>query len=376
MIRRPPRSTLFPYTTLFRSVDRLQRAVLLQCDRAHAKRLDRGAAQAGRPGRLDAVRQRWRRARRSRGVHAAGARRGVRAQRKQSPVVAPLLPTLALYDPFREQPGRTHQDRRLHPGKRRRRRERVRHHADHADRHGRHETGHGFSLPDLYDTDGSSEGVGEYSLMGSGNYTSSFSPSRMDVWSLNELGWVIVAPLTSSGRYTFGPATPLVDTTFYIPVTGSNPRGEYFLLENRQRVLSDSAMVRRHCGRWYSPAAPPASCGGGLIVWHVDSEQIAQHGFDFDNRVNAGPIHGLEPIQADGFGNLDADAAMPGGPQAPLFGGSDRGDAGDVHPGTTGNASLSITTLPSDGLNSSGCPGFSLDAISQVVPNGAIRFVL
>src|SRR5439155_568484 len=83
------------------------------------------------------------------------------------------------------------------------------------------------------------EGVGEYSLMGSGNYTSSFSPSRMDVWSLNELGWVIVAPLTSSGTYTFGPATPLVDTTFYIPVTGSNPRGEYFLLENRQRVLSD-----------------------------------------------------------------------------------------------------------------------------------------
>src|SRR5881392_2210096 len=209
-----------------------------------------------------------------------------------------------------------------------------------------HETGHGFSLPDLYDTDGASEGVGEYSLMGSGNYTSSFSPSRMDVWSLNELGWVIVAPLTSRGTYTFGPATPLVDTTFYIPVTGSNPRGEFFLLENRQRVLSDSAMVRHHCERWYSPAAPPASCGGGLIVWHVDSEQIAQHGFDFDNRVNAGPIHGLEPIQADGFGNLDADAAMPCGPKAPLFGCSDRGDAGDVYPGTTGNASLSITTLP------------------------------
>src|SRR2546429_7880311 len=135
-------------------------------------------------------------------------------------------------------------------------------------------------------------------------------------------------------------------------------------------------MVRRHWGRWSSPAAPPASCGGALRVWNVDSEQTAQHGFDFDNRVNAGPIHGLEPIQADGFGNLDADAAMPCGPQAPLFGCSDRGDAGDVYPGTTGNASLSTTTLPSDGLNSSGCPGFSLDAISQVVPNGAIRFVL
>jgi M6 family metalloprotease-like protein len=239
-----------------------------------------------------------------------------------------------------------------------------------------HETGHGFSLPDLYDTDGSSEGVGEYSLMGSGNYTSPFSPSRMDVWSLNELGWAIVAPLTASGAYTFGPAKPAVDTTFYIPVTGANPRGEYFLLENRQRVLSDSAMIRYHCQVWFASANPPASCGGGLIVWHVDSQQIAQHGFAVDNRVNAGPIHGLEPIQADGFGNLDADPASRCYPGRPLVGCSDRGDAGDLYPGTSGNATLSITAVPSNGLNSAGCPGFSLDTISQVAPNGAVRFVL
>jgi M6 family metalloprotease-like protein len=239
-----------------------------------------------------------------------------------------------------------------------------------------HETGHGFSLPDLYDTDESSEGVGEYSLMGSGNYTSPFSPSRMDVWSLNELGWVIVAPLTTSGAYTFGPAKPAVDTALFVPVTGSNPRGEYFLLENRQRVLSDSAMIRYHCQVWYASAHPPASCGGGLIVWHVDSAQIAQHGFDFDNRVNAGPIHGLEPIQADGFGNLDADPASRCYPGAPLVGCSDRGDAGDLYPGAAGNATLSIATVPNDGLNSAGCPGFSLDTISQVVANGAVRLVL
>ena len=239
-----------------------------------------------------------------------------------------------------------------------------------------HETGHGFGLPDLYDTDGASEGVGEFSLMGSGNYTSPFSPSRMDVWSLNELGWVIVKPLTTSGAYTFGPATPAVDTVLFVPVTGSNPRGEYFLLENRQRVLSDSAMIRFHCQVWYASANPPATCGGGLLVWHVDSQQIAQHGFDFDNRVNAGPIHGLEPIQADGFGNLDADPARRCYPGAPAVGCSDRGDAGDLYPGTTGNATLSTATLPSDGLNATGCPGFSLDTISQVVPNGAVRFVL
>jgi M6 family metalloprotease-like protein len=239
-----------------------------------------------------------------------------------------------------------------------------------------HETGHGFSLPDLYDTDGSSEGVGEFSLMGSGNYTSPFSPSRMDVWSLNELGWVVVTPLTAAGAYTLDPATPAADTTLFLPVTGSNPRGEYFLLENRQGVLSDSAMIRYHCRVWFASANPPASCGGGLIVWHVDSAQIAQHGFDVDNRVNAGPIHGLELIQADGFGNLDADPAGGCYPGTPRLACSDRGDAGDLYPGTSGTARLSISTVPSDGLNSGACPGFSLDTISQLAPNGAVRVVL
>ncbi len=244
-----------------------------------------------------------------------------------------------------------------------------------------HETGHGFGLPDLYDTDGSSEGVGEFSLMGSGNYTSPSSPSRMDAWSLNELGWVIVTPLTSGGPYTFGPAKPGVDTALFVPVGGSNPRGEYFLLENRQSVLSDGAMIRYHCQVWYASANPPTSCGGGLIVWHVDSAQLADGrdtpgpNSDF-NHVNVGSIHGLDPVQADGFGNLDADPATRCYPGAPFVGCSDRGDAGDLYPGTTGNATLSITTLPSDGLNSAGCPGFSLDTISQVVPNGAVRFVL
>ena len=207
-----------------------------------------------------------------------------------------------------------------------------------------HETGHGFGLPDLYDTDGASEGVGEFSLMGSGNYTSPSSPSRMDGWSLGELGWVIVTPLTTGGAYTFGPAKPGVDTALFVPVGGSNPRGEYFLLENRQGVLSDSTMIRYHCRVWYASANPPGSCGGGLLVWHVDSAQLTDGrntpgpNNDF-NHVNVGPIHGLEPVQADGFGNLDADPASRCYPGAPLVGCSDRGDAGDLYPGTTGNAS-------------------------------------
>src|SRR6266550_4688500 len=142
-----------------------------------------------------------------------------------------------------------------------------------------HETGHGFGLPDLYDTDNVSEGIGEWGLMSSGNFTTPLSPSRMEAWSLNELGWITIAPLTTTGTYTFD-AAPLSDTAFYVAVQGANPRGEYYLLENRQRQQSDSAGIRYHCRR----AGDPPGCTGGLLIWHVDSAKMATPG----NSVNAG----------------------------------------------------------------------------------------
>ncbi len=236
-----------------------------------------------------------------------------------------------------------------------------------------HETGHGFGLPDLYDTDNISEGVGEYSLMGSGNYTSPFSPSRMDAWSLSQLGWVTVAPLRNGGTFSFG-AAPTSDTAFYLPVGGANPRGEYFLLENRQQVQSDSAMVHYHCQVWFGTGTPPP-CAGGLVIYHVDSAQIADHGFDQDNRVNTAPIHGVEVVQADARGNLDANSNTACSGAGP--GCSDRGDAGDLYPGPTGNVAFTSTTVPAAVRNSDGLSaGLVLDQITQLVPNGTMQFRL
>ena len=236
-----------------------------------------------------------------------------------------------------------------------------------------HETGHGFGLPDLYDTDNTSEGVGEYSLMGSGNYTSPFSPSRMDAWSLSQLGWVTVVPLRTNGTFSFG-AAPTSDTAFYLPVGGANPRGEYFLLENRQEVQADSAMLHYHCQVWFNSGSPPP-CGGGLLIYHVDSAQIAQHGFDQDNRVNTAPIHGLAVVQADTRGNLDAN------PNTACSGAgltcSDRGDAGDLYPGPTGNVAFTPTSVPAAVRNVDGLPaGLVVDQITQLVPNGTMQFRL
>src|SRR5213076_892437 len=190
-----------------------------------------------------------------------------------------------------------------------------------------HETGHGFGLPDLYDTGGETEGVGRWSLMGAGNYSSPLSPARMDAWSLNELGWVTLAPLTGAGAYGFG-AAPTADSVFLVRPTGSNPRGEYFLLENRQAVQADTALIRNACQVWYQDSTR-TSCSGGLLIWHVDSQQVVNG--SLSNEVNHGPIHGLELLQADGRANLDADATIRCTP--PAQGCSDRGDAGDPYPG-------------------------------------------
>ncbi len=55
-----------------------------------------------------------------------------------------------------------------------------------------HEYGHAFGLPDLYDTNGGSQGVGEWCLMGSGNWNQPTNPAHMSAWSKDQLGWADV----------------------------------------------------------------------------------------------------------------------------------------------------------------------------------------
>src|SRR5262245_17524851 len=52
-----------------------------------------------------------------------------------------------------------------------------------------HEFGHAFGLPDLYDTDGGSEGVGNWCLMGGGSWNTPENPAHMGAWAKNQLGW-------------------------------------------------------------------------------------------------------------------------------------------------------------------------------------------
>ncbi|MEJ2722163.1 MAG: M6 family metalloprotease domain-containing protein, partial [bacterium] len=64
-----------------------------------------------------------------------------------------------------------------------------------------HEFGHAFGLPDFYDTNGGSEGIGEWGLMGSGNWQTPTNPAHMTAYSKSELGWIIptdVGPVTQA----------------------------------------------------------------------------------------------------------------------------------------------------------------------------------
>jgi M6 family metalloprotease-like protein len=227
-----------------------------------------------------------------------------------------------------------------------------------------HEFGHALGLPDLYDTDQVTEGIGNWGLMGAGNFTSPLSPSRMEAWSLNELGWVTLVPLTTTNTYHLG-AAPVSDTAFFVNVQGTNTRNESFMIENRQASLADTALIRFLCTR-SGASIPP--CGGGLLLWHLDQTQIAAHGFRADNRVNAGPIHGLRLMQADGLGQLDnAAATFP----------RRRGDAGDPYPGVTANTAFTPRANPAPTKNLDGSfVGFAIDSIRQIVTNGEMAFRL
>jgi M6 family metalloprotease-like protein len=219
-----------------------------------------------------------------------------------------------------------------------------------------HETGHAFGLPDLYDTDvngSGSEGVGEWSLMGSGNYSRAYSPSSLDAWSLSELGWVTIDTLTST-RVIMTRARQLSDTIFFAQTPVPS---EYVLVENRQAVQSDTAALNLTNG---STAACKMNCRKqpGLLIWHIDRVRIAQG--TPGNQINTGPIQGVALEQADGLNQL-------------RIRNGNRGDAGDPYPGSTNNTRYALATSPKAVTNDSIYDGFVIDSIEQLA-GGMMKF--
>jgi len=208
-----------------------------------------------------------------------------------------------------------------------------------------HETGHLFGLPDLYNTawqTRDSEGIGHWGLMGSGNWNKAHRPAHMSAWSRAELGWVTEVLLGTDITIDIQPVE-LSDTAYIVPIPGTS---EYYLLENRQRIGSDSLLHER-----------------GLLVWHVDSTLArARSGF---NTVNAADPEAVRLVQADGVDHLQL--------------GANRGDAGDPFPGSTSNVRFSFDTDPATQWNDGTCTEITVGSIQQVNPmdpSGPVRVVI
>jgi hypothetical protein len=210
-----------------------------------------------------------------------------------------------------------------------------------------HEYGHALGLPDLYDTDGSSQGIGYWSVMASGSWNGVWingdRPAHMDAWCKYYLGWI--TPTLVSGTLANAEIdkaeTP--DADVYQLLSGSpSTGGEYFLIENRQKAGFDAGLP-----------------GSGLLIWHVDESQDSNNYECYPGKLLCPLLHyhvALE--QADNLWNLDATVN-----QAPYS--SNRGDTGDPYPGSTNNRSFTATSSPSSNLYSGSPSNVSVTSISS-----------
>ncbi len=164
-----------------------------------------------------------------------------------------------------------------------------------------HEFGHIFGLPDLYDRDNSSEGLGNWCLMAAGSYggdgNHEATPAHMSAWCKEQLGWITPTVVT---KYLSHHAIHDVERNpemFKLYAQGKTGH-EYFLIENREKESFDLYLAN-----------------SGLLIYHIDSTVTTQN--DNEN-------HQLDDLmQADGNRDLNNNR--------------NRGDAGDPYPGTSNN---------------------------------------
>jgi len=178
-----------------------------------------------------------------------------------------------------------------------------------------HEYGHFLGLPDLYDTDYTSAGIGRWCLMASGSWADGgTTPAHMSAWCKYQLGWV--TPINVTFNLTAAELPQVVtDAVVYRLWAGGTMGNEYFLVENRQKVGFDRYLR-----------------GAGLCIWHIDDNKSG-------NSQEWYP--GLSPSQhllvaleqADGNWHMEHD--------------SNSGDGADPYPGSGVHREFSEFTTPS-----------------------------
>lgn len=226
-----------------------------------------------------------------------------------------------------------------------------------------HELGHDIDWPDLYDTDGSSSGVGNWSIMAGGSWGrasgseySGTTPTLPDAFLKWYQGWLTPIPVT---KPITGVAIPNAADNPVAYLLGTNPggidwdfgtasgTGEYFLVENRQLTGFDT-------GLWKIDSVGNAK---GCLIWHIDETRTSS------NTANATEARKLVDVEeANGTQNLDGGA------------GSNGGDTGDPWPGSTGNTAFNATSTPNSNRYSDALSGIAVTNISTAGTGCTVDF--
>jgi M6 family metalloprotease-like protein len=203
-----------------------------------------------------------------------------------------------------------------------------------------HEYGHALGLPDLYDTDYSSRGVGKWSLMAYGAWNYAVNPgdrpAQFDAWSKYKLGWVNVIPVT--GILLNQEIQPVAGsgTVFQILEGSPSSGGEYFLLENRQRTGFDTQLP-----------------GTGLLIWHIDERKTSNNSECYPGMagVSCSNTHyQVSLVQADNYYALEQSL--------------NSGDAGDPYPGSYNKTVFDAGSAPDSNLFSGSASNVSVTGIT------------
>lgn len=178
-----------------------------------------------------------------------------------------------------------------------------------------HEIGHVFGLPDLYDLDGTSRGIGRWSLMANGSWNGSLgnSPAHPDAWCRCQLGFCTP---TIVGDQMSGASIPAIENTptaFRLWPDGGGTT-EYFLIENRQKTGYDASLP-----------------GSGMLIWHVDESQSSNDNEWYPGHTSSGHYR-IALEQADGLYQMEQNTSY--------------GDASDPFPGNTNNTVFSAASTP------------------------------
>jgi immune inhibitor A len=179
-----------------------------------------------------------------------------------------------------------------------------------------HEAGHAiFGLPDLYDYNYDSDGIGAWSLMAGGSWNGSLgsSPAHPDAWSLYQMGFASQINIISDTAQISISSVEDSGIIYRLWTEGS-ANNEYYLVENRRRTGYDVFLP-----------------GDGLCIYHIDDYRSDNNNQWYPGYTTSGHYKvALE--QADGLWDLEKY--------------QNGADGGDPYPGSTSNTRFDNHSVP------------------------------